>query len=89
MSVANLSIDPFEAPHSLLMPFHDTFLSEMLLFVTLDSVWQHFVVSGIENLHFLSICQLSLILGFHLTGRFYLLWLSGDVLFKLAETIII
>lgn len=45
------------------------------------------MVSGIENFHFLSICQLSLILGFHPTGLFYLLWLSGDVPFKLAETI--
>lgn len=36
MSVANLSVDLFEAPHSLLMPFHDIFLSEMLLFVRLD-----------------------------------------------------
>lgn len=87
MSVANLSVDLFEAPHSLLMPFHDIFLSEMLLFVRLDGKWWHFVVSGIENFHFLSICQLSLILGFHPTGLFYLLWLSGDVPFKLAEII--
>lgn len=55
MSIANLNTDPFEAPHSLLMPFCDIFLSEILLFVRLDGIQWHFVMSAFLVFEYLSI----------------------------------
>lgn len=84
MSIVNLSIDPFEAPYSLLMPFGYTFLLKILLFLILDGIWWHFVIS--EFLVF-EYHQFSIVLGFHPTGPFNLLWLSGGVCFNLVTSI--